>query len=576
MSDLLTLSGVHTHIGRYHILHGVDLAVPEGQTTMLLGRNGAGKTTTLRTIMGLWPASTGQITLGGQRIEQHATPDIARLGVGYVPESMAVFSDLTVKENLILAARDGPLDDTRLEWIFGFFPALKRFWLSRAGSLSGGQKQMLSIARAVVEPRKLLLIDEPTKGLAPAIIVALIECFAEIKRRGATILLVEQNFHVARQIGDTVLVMDNGRIVHRGDMADLASDIAVAGTAARLEPGGASMTELAVSDALPKPKRDLLPVLLPVILALAMIPLIGSGSSWVTLTVASFAMGMMIFIMASGLTLVFGLMDVLNFGHGAFIAVGAYIATLVLLPLAAWVQADSLWLNLAVLAPAALAAMAVSGALGLVVERVLILPVYGQHLKQILMTTGGLIVAEQALYALWGPQIIPLPLPTSLRGSFILGDVAISKYRLLAMLVGLAVFLSIQLVLNRTKIGLLIRAGVENREMVEALGYRIRRLFLGVFMVGSALAGLGGIMWALYREQVHASMGNDLTVLVFIVVIIGGLGSIGGCFIGALLVAMVANYGGFLVPKLALVSNILLMVAILMWRPRGLYAVTSR
>jgi branched-chain amino acid transport system ATP-binding protein len=227
MSDLLTLSGVHTHIGRYHILHGVDLSVAEGQTTMLLGRNGAGKTTTLRTIMGLWPASSGQITLGGQRIEQLATPDIARLGVGYVPESMAVFSDLTVKENLILAARDGPLDDTRLEWIFGFFPALKRFWLSRAGSLSGGQKQMLSIARAVVEPRKLLLIDEPTKGLAPAIIVALIECFAEIKRRGATILLVEQNFHVAQQIGDAVLVMDNGKIIHRGDMAALANDTAL-------------------------------------------------------------------------------------------------------------------------------------------------------------------------------------------------------------------------------------------------------------------------------------------------------------------------------------------------------------
>lgn len=336
------------------------------------------------------------------------------------------------------------------------------------------------------------------------------------------------------------------------------------------------MTELAATDPLPKPKRDLLPVLLPGLLALAMLPLIGSPSTWVTLTVASLAMGMMIFIMASGLTLVFGLMDVLNFGHGAFIAVGAYVATLVLLPMASFVQADSLLLNLAVLAPAALAAMAVSGALGLIVERVLILPVYGQHLKQILMTTGGLIVAEQALYALWGPAIIPLPLPTSLRGSFIFGDVAISKYRLLAMLVGLAVFLGIQLVLTRTKIGLLIRAGVENRDMVEALGYRIRRLFLGVFMVGSALAGLGGIMWALYREQVHASMGNDLTVLVFIVVIIGGLGSIGGCFIGALLVAMVANYGGFLLPKLALVSNIALMVAILMWRPRGLYAVTSR
>jgi len=227
MTDLLTMAGVHTHIGRYHILHGVDLVVPEGRTTMLLGRNGAGKTTTLRTIMGLWPASSGEITLAGARIEKMATPDIARLGVGYVPESMAVFSDLTVRENLILAARDGPMDDARLEWIFGFFPALRRFWLSRAGLLSGGQKQMLSIARAIIEPRKLLLIDEPTKGLAPAIIGALIECFAEIKRSGATILLVEQNFHVAQKIGDAVLVMDNGRIIHRGAMAALAEDTAL-------------------------------------------------------------------------------------------------------------------------------------------------------------------------------------------------------------------------------------------------------------------------------------------------------------------------------------------------------------
>ncbi|MET0968013.1 MAG: ABC transporter ATP-binding protein [Tardiphaga sp.] len=227
MTDLLTLTDVHTHIGRYHILHGVDAAIPEGQTTMLLGRNGAGKTTALRTIMGLWQASSGQITLAGQRIEAMATPDIARLGIGYVPESMAVFSDLTVKENLVLAARDGPMDDARLQWIFGFFPALKRFWLSRAGGLSGGQKQMLSIARAIVEPRKLLLIDEPTKGLAPAIIGALIECFAEIKRGGVTILLVEQNFHVAQSVGDNVLVMDNGRIVHRGAMAALAADTAL-------------------------------------------------------------------------------------------------------------------------------------------------------------------------------------------------------------------------------------------------------------------------------------------------------------------------------------------------------------
>jgi branched-chain amino acid transport system ATP-binding protein len=227
MTDLLTLDGVHTHIGRYHILQGIDFSVAAGQTTMLLGRNGAGKTTTLRTVMGLWQASKGRISLDGQRIEKRATPDIATLGVGYVPESMAVFSDLTVKENLVLAARNGPLDDARIEWIFGFFPALRRFWLSRAGALSGGQKQMLSIARAIAEPRKLLLIDEPTKGLAPAIVVALIECLAEIKRRGATILMVEQNFHAARELGDTVLVMDNGKIVHRGGMAALAADVAL-------------------------------------------------------------------------------------------------------------------------------------------------------------------------------------------------------------------------------------------------------------------------------------------------------------------------------------------------------------
>ena len=227
MTDLLTLAGVHTHVGRYHILQGIDFSVAEGQTTMLLGRNGAGKTSTLRTIMGLWQASAGQIALDGQRIERRATPDIARLGVGYVPETMAVFSDLSVKENLILAARDGPLDDRRLDWIFGFFPALRRFWLSRAGGLSGGQKQMLSIARAIVEPRKLLLIDEPTKGLAPAIVMALIDCLKEIKRQGATLLLVEQNFHAARELGDKVLVMDNGRIVHRGEMAALALDVAL-------------------------------------------------------------------------------------------------------------------------------------------------------------------------------------------------------------------------------------------------------------------------------------------------------------------------------------------------------------
>ena len=232
MSDLLTLDGVHTHIGSYHILHGVDLVVPAGQVTMLLGRNGAGKTTTLRTIMGLWPTSKGAVRFDGQQIGGHggqrSTPEIAQLGIAYVPENMGIFSDLTVRENLLLAARGArtveQMDTARLEWLFGLFPALKKFWLYPAGKLSGGQKQMLSVARAMVEERRLLLIDEPSKGLAPAIVQNLIESLRELKRTQTTVLLVEQNFAMAKALGDHVAVMDDGRVVHAGAMKELAED----------------------------------------------------------------------------------------------------------------------------------------------------------------------------------------------------------------------------------------------------------------------------------------------------------------------------------------------------------------
>ena len=232
MSDaLLSLEGVHTHIAQYHILHGVDFDVPRGELTMLLGRNGAGKTTTLRTIMGLWQASQGRVSFDGADITKQPTPAIASGGIAYVPENMGIFTDLTVAENLTLAARAAKsvaeIDTQRLEWIFGLFPALKKFWQSRAGVLSGGQKQMLAVARAIVEPRKLLLIDEPAKGLAPAIIGHMIDAFKELKASGATILLVEQNFNFARQLGDSVAVMDDGRIVHRGRMDELAHDEAL-------------------------------------------------------------------------------------------------------------------------------------------------------------------------------------------------------------------------------------------------------------------------------------------------------------------------------------------------------------
>jgi branched-chain amino acid transport system ATP-binding protein len=224
---LLQLRGVETRIGRYRILHGVDLAARPGRVTMLLGRNGAGKTTTLRTIMGLWRSAAGIVAFDGRRIERLATPEIARLGIAYVPENMGVFSQLTVRENLLLATgRDGLRED-RLDRLFALFPALREKWSVAAGVLSGGQKQMLAIGRAIVEPRRLLIVDEPTKGLAPAVIELLIEAFRRLKASPTTILMVEQNFAMAAAVGDDVAVMDDGRVVHRGAMAELAADDAL-------------------------------------------------------------------------------------------------------------------------------------------------------------------------------------------------------------------------------------------------------------------------------------------------------------------------------------------------------------
>jgi branched-chain amino acid transport system ATP-binding protein len=225
------MKDVHTHIGAYHILHGVDLQIPRGELTLLLGRNGAGKTTTLRTIMGLWQASQGQIHFNGCDITQMRTPDIAALNIAYVPENMGIFADLTVEENMLLAARNASraqqMDSDRLTWIYAMFPAVEKFWHHPAGKLSGGQKQMLAVARAMVEPRDLLIVDEPSKGLAPAIVQNMIDAFQKMKASGVTILLVEQNIHFAQALGDSVAVMDNGRIIHAGSMAALSADPAL-------------------------------------------------------------------------------------------------------------------------------------------------------------------------------------------------------------------------------------------------------------------------------------------------------------------------------------------------------------
>lgn len=309
--------------------------------------------------------------------------------------------------------------------------------------------------------------------------------------------------------------------------------------------------------------------LLPLALAAVAFILIGAPSSWVTLTIAGLSMGMMVFLMASGLSLVFGLMDVLNFGHSAFISFGAFVAASVLAALGGWLDGGPM-LAAAALALALIAAIAFGLAAGLFFETVIIRPVYRDHLRQILITMGALIVSEQIILAVWGGTPITVPRPPFLEGAWIIGDVSIEIYRLFAFGLGAAVFVGLMVLLNRTRIGLLIRAGVENREMVEALGFKINRLFIGVFMLGSALAALGGAMWAGYETLITPALGGEMMIVVFIVVIIGGLGSIEGTLLGAIIVGLTANYVGYLAPKLALASNMILMMTILMWRPSGL------
>ena len=228
---LIEAKGLQTYYGASHILRGVDFNVARGETIGLMGRNGVGKSTLLKSLMGLVKPRGGTVSIMGRDMTCRPPYEIAQLGIAYVPENMGIFSDLSVSENMLLAARHAStvdaLDQKRLEWLFGLFPALKKFWLYPAGKLSGGQKQMLAIARAMVEPRRLLLIDEPSKGLAPAIVQNLIAALRELKRTETTILLVEQNFAMAKALGDQVAVMDDGRVVHRGPMSELAEDEAL-------------------------------------------------------------------------------------------------------------------------------------------------------------------------------------------------------------------------------------------------------------------------------------------------------------------------------------------------------------
>ncbi len=302
-------------------------------------------------------------------------------------------------------------------------------------------------------------------------------------------------------------------------------------------------------------------LLIPAIMFLALIFVF--EPTWITLTLAGLAMGMIYFMMSSGLSIVFGLMDVLNLAHVGFITVGAFIAGSLVGRMYDWSLVEAFLPNVAVVLIASLGGALIALVTGYLVERLLIRPVYGNHLEQILITMGGLIVIEEIVVMIWGSDPVMVERPSFFQGSLLFGDVVVEKYRIFCVVIGLIIYLALRYVLKKTRIGLLIRAGVENREMVEALGYKINFLFTGVFVIGSALAGLGGVLFAFYEEMILVSIGQENLIVVFIVVIIGGLGSITGSFLGALLVGLVGVYVGFFFPVLKVGANLLLMIAIL-------------
>lgn len=321
--------------------------------------------------------------------------------------------------------------------------------------------------------------------------------------------------------------------------------------------------------------HDLLPIVVVLVTCLVALTMIGFPI-WINLTIAGISVGLMIFLMASGLTLIFGLMDVLNFAHAALITLAGYVTASVYAVLTTWVTSSSLPLNILVVLVSAAVAMLVAGLLGTVTERIIIRPVYGSHLKQILTTTGVLIIIQQLAIAIWGADLIYVPQPTELKKAITFGRVFVENYRLLICIVGLLLFAAMIWTLERSRLGLLVRAAVEDREAVESLGYEVKYLFVGVFAVGSALAGLGGTLWAIYQEVIFPEAGLQIMIMVFSVIIIGGLGSVLGCFVASILLGLLMNYVGFLVPSAVVACGFVLLLAVLVWRPYGFYPIIRR
>lgn len=278
----------------------------------------------------------------------------------------------------------------------------------------------------------------------------------------------------------------------------------------------------------------------------------------INLIINGFSTGMLIFLLAAGLTLIFGLMDVLNFAHGGFFAWGAYSGV--------WFYGLTGNYFFAILF-----AVLVGLILGGLTERFIIKSVYGNHVQQILITLGLMLVLSELLKVLWGPNQLPAKAPSWLSGSWLIGDIIIIKYRVFIIAVGLLIFATVLIILKRTRIGLIVRAGVMNKEMVQALGINIQKIFMAVFMVGASMAALSGLLLAPYSGGIYAEMGMDFAILAFIVVVIGGMGSFTGSLFAAILVGLSGSFMAYYVSELSIAVNMLLMIIVLIFRPEGLF-----
>jgi len=311
------------------------------------------------------------------------------------------------------------------------------------------------------------------------------------------------------------------------------------------------------------------------VIAIFLLPiLLISPKTYITLTISGLAMGMLLFLVASGFSLIFGFLSVLNLAHGALFAWGAYIgftAFSLINKWTGWGGSDSIVLNMAIFLLSLLAAGLLVALLGILTERLVIRPVYGSHLFQIFITVGAMIVLEELIRVVWGPDDEVMPVPLSFIGSLDLFDVVVSKYPLIAIALGLIIYFSIYFILKKTKLGTIVRAGVENPEMVQVMGHNIYRYFTGVFAVGSALAAVGGGMWATFVKSINPGMGGEVIVFALIIAIIGGLGSMTGSVVGALMVGLSYNYVAYLIPKAALGITMILLIVILLIRPTGLF-----